>query len=61
MLARGIRLSGGGARLTGLADYFSAALGTRVQLSDRPQYAVIAGAGRAIENADILRLVCLEE
>ena len=61
MLARGIRLSGGGARLTGLADYFSAALGTRAQLSDRPQYAVIAGAGRAIENADILRLVCLEE
>lgn len=61
MLARGIRLSGGGARLTGLADYFSAALGTRAQLTDRPQYAVIAGAGRAIENTDILCLVCLEE
>lgn len=61
VLRRGVRLSGGGAQLTGLADYISAALGTQVQSAERPQYAAIAGAGRAIERADILRLVCIEE
>lgn len=55
----GLHLSGGVARLTGLAEYIGEQLGMRACVADEAQLSVIMGAGRAIGNSFLLKKISL--
>lgn len=56
----GIYLSGGGAKLIGLDDYFSKALQMDVNLAEEPQMAAVLGGGRTVGSTDILEAVRID-
>ena len=56
----GIYLSGGGASLIGLDDYFSKALQMDVNLAEEPQMAAVLGGGRTVGSGDILEAVRID-
>ena len=51
LLDSGITLSGGLARLHGLAEQFAQEFGVRVQVAPDPALAAVMGAGRILEQA----------
>ena len=57
----GIVLSGGGARLPGLADYVSAELGVKVLLAPKPLESVCIGIGKMLESEGELNKILYKE
>ena len=53
--ARGIVLSGGGARLRGIATFISAQTGIPAVVADEPETSVVRGTGLALENFEVLK------
>ena len=47
---RGITLTGGGARLAGIAQYAEGELGIKVNVAERPLESVCLGIGRMMES-----------
>lgn len=52
---RGIVLSGGGARLRGLAGFITRRSGVPALVADEPQTSVVRGTGVALENFEVLK------
>ncbi len=59
IIQRGIVLSGGGALLDGLDTLISIETGIAVYISENPLDCVVRGAGRMLEDTEMLRKVCL--
>ena len=59
ILQKGMVLCGGGALLRGLDQFLADETGLPVVLSDDPLRSVVKGAGRALEDADLLERVVL--
>ena len=57
---RGIRLSGGGARLVGLDEYCAQALNADVIVPQEPQLSVVRGGGIAVRDLSVLDAVSIE-
>jgi rod shape-determining protein MreB len=60
IMDRGIVMAGGGALLRGLDRLVSEETGMPVHLADEPLLAVAYGAGRVLENIDVLRKVLIQ-
>ncbi len=56
----GFYLSGGVAKLAGIADYFERSLQMEAHIPEDPQMAVVLGGGRAIGNPALLRRIRLD-
>jgi rod shape-determining protein MreB and related proteins len=57
----GMVLAGGGALLNGLAERLMNETGMPVRIADDPLYCVVAGAGRCVENIELLQQVLAVE
>ena len=57
----GIVLAGGGALLKGLSERLIAETGMPVRVADDPLYSVVIGAGRCVENIDMLQQILAPE
>jgi rod shape-determining protein MreB len=57
VMERGMVLTGGGALLRGLADRLSHETGTPVWVADQPLHSVVRGAGRCVEEFDVLQVL----
>ena len=57
IMDRGIVMTGGGSMLKGLDRLISSETGMPVHTVDEPLYAVVRGAGKALEEIDTLRKV----
>ena len=57
IIDREIVVSGGGALLRGIDKYFAKETGIRVKCVDNPLLSVVMGAGRALEEIDLLEKV----
>lgn len=60
IMDRGIVMAGGGSLLRGLDRLVSEQTGMPVHLADEPLLAVAYGAGRVLENIDVLRKVLIQ-
>jgi rod shape-determining protein MreB len=60
IMDRGIVMAGGGSLLRGLDRLVSEETGMPVHLADEPLLAVAYGAGRVLENIDVLRKVLIQ-
>lgn len=60
IMDRGIVMAGGGSLLRGLDHLVSEETGMPVHLADEPLLAVAYGAGRVLENIDVLRKVLIQ-
>lgn len=60
VIDRGMIISGGGALLRGIDEYFSAQIGIPAHIAEDPIHCVIRGLATAIENIDALRRVIKE-
>ena len=60
IMDRGIVMAGGGSLLSGLDQLVSEETGMPVHLADEPLLAVAYGAGRVLENIDVLRKVLIQ-
>ncbi len=60
IMDRGIVMAGGGSLLRGLERLVSEETGMPVHLADEPLLAVAYGAGRVLENIDVLRKVLIQ-
>jgi rod shape-determining protein MreB len=60
IMDRGIVMAGGGSLLRGLDRLISEETGMPVHLADEPLLAVAYGAGRVLENIDVLRKVLIQ-
>jgi rod shape-determining protein MreB len=60
IMDRGIVMAGGGSLLRGLDHLVSGQTGMPVHLADEPLLAVAYGAGRVLENIDVLRKVLIQ-
>ena len=60
IMDRGIVMAGGGSLLRGLDRLVSEETGMPVHLTDEPLLAVAYGAGRVLENIDVLRKVLIQ-
>jgi len=60
IMDRGIVMAGGGSLLRGLDKLVSEETGMPVHLTDEPLLAVAYGAGRVLENIDVLRKVLIQ-
>lgn len=60
IMDRGIVMAGGGSLLRGLDHLVSEQTGMPVHLADEPLLAVAYGAGRVLENIDVLRKVLIQ-
>lgn len=60
IMDRGIVMAGGGSLLRGLDQLVSEETGMPVHISDEPMLAVAYGAGRVLENIDVLRKVLIQ-
>ena len=58
-MRRGIRLSGGGARLVGLDEYCAQALNADVLVPKEPQLCVVRGGGTAVSDLSLLDAVSI--
>jgi rod shape-determining protein MreB len=61
VMDRGIVLTGGGALLNGLGERLTHETGMPVRVADRPLECVAAGAGRCVEEFDLLRPLLVPE
>ena len=59
-MRRGIRLSGGGARLVGLDEYCAQALNADVVVAKEPQLCVVRGGGLAVADPALLDTLSIE-
>jgi len=59
IIAHGVVLTGGGALLRNLDSLLRAETGLPVSVSDNPEYAVVLGTGRALEELRLLKEVTL--
>ncbi len=57
----GIMLAGGGALLNGLTDRLRFETGMPVSVAEDPLYAVVNGAGKCVENIELLKKILLPE
>jgi rod shape-determining protein MreB len=57
----GIVLAGGGALLKGLSERLIAETGMPVRVADDPLYSVVIGAGRCVENIEMLQKILAPE
>ncbi len=57
----GIMLAGGGALLNGLTDRLRFETGMPVNVAEDPLYAVVNGAGKCVENIELLKKILLPE
>ena len=57
----GIMLAGGGALLKGLPERLRAETGMPVSVAQDPLYAVVNGAGKCVENLDLLKRILIPE
>jgi len=57
VMERGITITGGGALLRGLDDRLAHETGTPVHVADRPLESVAVGAGRCVEEFEVLRVL----
>lgn len=57
----GIVLAGGGSLLRGLPERLHSETGMPVRVADDPLYSVVNGAGKCIENIELLRNIITEE
>lgn len=57
---RGVILAGGGALLKNLAEHLTRVVGLHVTTADDPLTAVVKGAGKLLEDEDLLHRVCLD-
>ena len=55
-----ITMTGGGSLLRGLDQLISSELGMKVNLADDPMACVVLGAGKTLENLDVLKRVLVE-
>lgn len=60
IMDRGIVMAGGGSLLRGLDQLVSEETGMPVHISDEPMLTVAYGAGRVLENIDVLRKVLIQ-
>ncbi len=60
IMEHGIVLTGGGALLKNLDTLLKEETGLPVSVSDNPEYAVVIGTGRALEDSNLLKEVTLE-
>ncbi|MGM0596228.1 MAG: rod shape-determining protein [Myxococcota bacterium] len=60
IMEHGIVLTGGGALLKNLDTLLKEETGLPVSVSDNPEYAVVIGTGRALEDTNLLKEVTLE-
>ena len=57
----GIMLAGGGALLHGLTDRLRYETGMPINIAEDPLYAVVNGAGKCVENIDLLKKILVPE
>ena len=57
----GIMLAGGGALLNGLSERLRFETGMPVSIAEDPLYAVVNGAGKCVENIDMLKKILIPE
>jgi len=57
----GIMLAGGGALLNGLTERLRFETGMPVNIAEDPLYAVVNGAGKCVENIDMLKKILIPE
>ena len=57
----GIMLAGGGALLNGLTERLRHETGMPVNIAEDPLYAVVNGAGKCVENIDMLKKILIPE
>ena len=57
----GIMLAGGGALLHGLTDRLRHETGMPINIAEDPLYAVVNGAGKCVENIDLLKKILVPE
>jgi rod shape-determining protein MreB len=57
----GIMLAGGGALLNGLSERLRFETGMPVNIAEDPLYAVVNGAGKCVENIDMLKKILIPE
>ena len=55
-----ITMTGGGSLIRGLDQLISSELGMKVNLADDPMACVVLGAGKTLENLDVLKRVLVE-
>ncbi|MDA3862289.1 MAG: rod shape-determining protein [Deltaproteobacteria bacterium] len=60
IMEHGIVLTGGGALLKNIDTLLKEETGLPVSVSDNPEYAVVIGTGRALEDSNLLKEVTLE-
>ena len=58
---RGVILAGGGALLRNLSDYLTKEVGLHVSVAEDALTAVVKGAGKLLEDEDLLHRVCVSE